>query len=394
MWSRIANIWKKEITENVRDKKALRQGLLIPVIIGIFYALFSPLLNSAITERAKEPVTIPVKGIENADQRLIDALKEFDITLQPFEGDLEAAIRSGEKNAGLIIPEGFSEALDSERPAALTLLTNSTSGGIFGGGFSGERLDLAVSQFNQAMVTTRVETRNIDPNILSPINLQRQDLTRPEQLAGAFAAFTLPILLAVVVVQGGFFIAVDVTAGEKERGTLESLLVTPASDIEVFLGKLGAVFTMTTIPTVLTFMAFWIASQFMPSDITKGGVLPFSVVGTAILLSVPLALFLNTALMTLSIRTKTFKDAQQAATPVIFAAMVPSMAAAFVQPTNPLMFLIPIYGPSALVGGLAVGTPIPAIAYVYAVVGSLLAAAICIPIALRVFNRERLLYGV
>ncbi|HEX8598992.1 MAG TPA: ABC transporter permease [Chloroflexia bacterium] len=394
MWSRVANIWKKEITENVRDKKALRQGLLIPVIIGIFYALFSPLLNSAMTERAKEPVTIPVKGIENADQRLIDALRQFDITLQPFEGDLEAAVRSGEKNAGLIIPPGLSEALDSERPAALTLLTNSTSGGIFGGGFSGERLDLAVSQFNQAMVTSRVETRNIDPNILSPINLQRQDLTRPEQLAGAFAAFTLPILLAVVVVQGGFFIAVDVTAGEKERGTLESLLVTPASDIEVFLGKLGAVFTMTTIPTVLTFMAFWIASQFMPSEITKGGVLPFSVVGTAILLSVPLALFLNTALMTLSIRTKTFKDAQQAATPVIFAAMVPSMAAAFVQPTNPLMFLIPIYGPSALVGGLAVGTPIPPMAYVYAVVGSLLAAAVCIPIALRVFNRERLLYGV
>lgn len=394
MWSRIANIWRKEITENMRDKKALRQGLLIPVIIGIFYALFNPLLNSAITERAKEPVVIPVKGIENADQRFLNTLKQFDITLQPFEGDLEAVIRSGEKNAGLIIPPGFSTALNSEKPAELTLLTNRTSGGIFGGGFSGDRLDLAVSEFNQAVVTHRVETRNIDPAILSPINLETQDLTRPEQLAGAFAAFTLPILLAVVVVQGGFFIAVDVTAGEKERGTLESLLVTPASDIEVFLGKLGAVFTMTTIPTVLTFMAFWIASQFMPSSITNGGVLPFSVVGTAILLSIPLALFLNTALMTLSIRTKTFKDAQQAATPVIFAAMVPSMAAAFVQPTNPLMFLIPIYGPSALVGSLAVGTPTPAMAFVYAVVGSLLAAAICIPIALRVFNRERLLYGV
>ncbi|HYP21276.1 MAG TPA: ABC transporter permease [Chloroflexia bacterium] len=394
MWSRIANIWKKEITENVRDKKALRQGLLIPVIIGIFYALFSPLLNSAITERAKEPVVIPAQGIENADPRFIAALEQFDITLQPFEGDLAAVIRSGEKNAGVIIPPGFSEALNSERPAALTLLTNRTSGGIFGGGFSGDRLNLAVSRFNQTVVTGRVETRNIDPVILSPINLETQDLTRPEQLAGAFAAFTLPILLAVVVVQGGFFIAVDVTAGEKERGTLESLLVTPASDLEVFLGKLGAVFTMTTIPTVLTFMAFWIASQFMPSTVTNGGVLPFSVVGTAILLSIPLALFLNTALMTLSIRTKTFKDAQQAATPVIFAAMVPSMAAAFVQPTNPVMFLIPIYGPSSLVGALAVGTPIPGMAYVYAVVGSLLAAAICIPIALRVFNRERLLYGV
>lgn len=394
MWSRIANIWRKEITENVRDKKALRQGLLTPVIIGIFYALFSPLLNSAIADRAQQPITIPAKGIENADQRFIDSLKQFDITLEPYAGDLEAAIRQGEENAGLIIPPGFSQALNSEQPAQMTLLTNRTAGGLFGGGFSGERLDLAVSQFNQAVVTSRVEERNIDPNILSPIALQTQDLTRPEQVAGFFAAFTLPILVAVIVVQGGFFIAVDVTAGEKERGTLESLLVTPASDIEIFLGKLGAVFTMTVIPTVLTFMAFWGASQFMPSSVTNGGVLPFSVVLTAILLAIPLALFLNTALMTLSVRTKTFKDAQQAATPVIFAAMVPSMAAAFLQPTNVLMYLIPIYGPSALVGALAVGTPTSPMAYVYAVVGSLVAAAICIPIALRVFNRERLLYGV
>ena len=98
-----------------------------------------------------------------------------------------------------------------------------------------------------------------------------------------FAAFTLPLLLASIVAQGGLFVAIDITAGEKERGTLESLLVTPASDFEVLTGKLLAVFTITCLPIVLTFMGFWLASSFMPDVATNGGKLaPLGVIVGAV----------------------------------------------------------------------------------------------------------------
>jgi sodium transport system permease protein len=392
MWTRITNIWGKEVRDSLRDRKAITQSLVIPLIFGIFYAIFNPWLNSIITARATEPLTISAQGIENAGQPFLDVLKEQQITLEPFEGDLSGVIQRGEKNAGLIIPPGFANNVESERPANLTLLTNRTSGGFFGGGFSATRLELALSLYNKDVTTQRVQARNLDPAILQPVTLESRDLATPEQLAGFFASFSLPILVATIVAQGGLFVAIDVTAGEKERGTLESLLVTPASDREIFIGKYLAVFTISTIPVILTFLGFYLASVLLPFS-TEGGVLPFYVIGGAILYSLPLAAFFSVALMIVSIRAKAFKDAQSAATPIIFAALIPSMVAAFVQPKDPIMYLIPIYGPTALVGSMATGTAIPPLAYVYAVVGSLAATIIGIVIALRVFDRERLLYG-
>ena len=64
MWYRIWNIWRKELTDGLRDRKALTQALLIPLVLGIFYAIFNPLINSTLAERAREPVKIPSQGVE------------------------------------------------------------------------------------------------------------------------------------------------------------------------------------------------------------------------------------------------------------------------------------------------------------------------------------------
>jgi len=393
MLNNIANIWRKELLDSIRDRKALTQALVIPLVIGVLYAVMNPLINAAVIERAKEPVTIPAQGIENAGSDFIVTLKLFQITLEPYEGDLRALIARADKPAALIIPPGFGEAIKNEQPITLTLLTNRTSGGFFGGRFSTDRLDLALNAYNRVITIQRMKAHDLDPRVLNPIALSSSELASPEQLAGAFASFTLPILLAVLVAQGGFFIAVDVTAGEKERGTLEALLVTPARDLEVFLGKLAAVFTMSCIPIVLTFLGFWAAGNLLPKSITEGGALPIGVIIGVILVSLPLALFLNVVLMMISIRTKTFKDAQSAITPIVLAVMVPALATAFVPPKGPLAFLVPIYGPSAVVSILATGGTMPDGAIILSTIGSLVAAMVCIVFALRLFNRERLLYS-
>jgi sodium transport system permease protein len=394
MFSNILNIWRKELLDSVRDRKALSQALIIPLIIGVLYAVINPLITAAITERAKEAVTIPVQGLEYAPQDFVTTLKLFGITLKPYESDLEATVAQGDVAAGMIIPPGFAEALKNEEVAKLTLLTNRTSGGMFGGQFSTERLSLAFEFYNRMIAVQRLKARNLEPKLLNPISLSSRDLASPEQLAGLFASFTLPILLAVLVAQGGFFIAIDVTAGEKERGTLEALLVTPARDVEVFLGKLAAVFVMSCLPIILTFLGFWAASNLLPESVSHGARLPIGVVVGTILISMPLALFLNVVLMMISIRTKTFKDAQSALTPVVLGVMVPAMAAAFIPAKESLAYLIPIYGTSAVVSTLATGGTLPPYAALLSIVGSLLAAFVCMIFALRLFNRERLLYSM
>lgn len=390
----LINIWRKELMDTVRDRKALRQSLLVPLIIGVFYAVLNPALARMIQSRADDPVTIPAQGLEYAGDDFIQAMGNFGITLEAYEGDLEEVITAGEEAAGMIIPEGFNEAIANDEQTTITLLTNPTAGGPFGGGFQVQRLDFALTTYNQLVGVNRLQVRGIDPTLLDPVDLNAQDLSTPAQRAGVFASLMLPLLVGIIAAQGGMFIAIDVTAGEKERGTLEALLVTPTSDIEIFIGKLLAVFSMTIVPIVLTLMGFWVGGMLLPADWTDGAVLPLGLVVQAIVLTLPLALFLNVVLMAVSIRTKAFKDAQSSAGPLIFGVTMAAMAAAFVPPTNPLLYLIPIYGTSAIVGALAVGGVIPLMGVVLSVVGCVAAAIIGIVISMRLFNRERLLYSM
>lgn len=394
MWYRISNIWRKELVDNFRDRKGLSQALMGTLFIGVLYAVMNPALTSLLMRQAREPLSVPAQGIEHVGQPFVDALAQFDITLKPYDGDLAAQVEGGEESAGLIIPEGFAENIASEQPVQLTLLTNRTSGGPFGGGFSSQRLDLAISAFNQHVTMQRIEARNLPTELLAPITLDSRDLATPAQLAGQTAAFTFPLLLSVIVLQGGSFIAIDVTAGEKERGTLEALLVTPASDLEILIGKLLAVFTMSLLPITLTFLAYWVSANLLPESMTGGNKLPLSVIITSIALAVPLALLANVILMVISARTKAFKDAQSAMTPVTFIAMLVSFAAAFLPPAGTFAYAIPLYGTAALLGVVASGGAAPtAIAIALSVMGSLVASAFGMMIAVRVFNRERLLYG-
>ena len=396
MFNNISNIWQKEVLDIIRDHKALRQMLVVPLILAIFYAVLNPLLGSLIESRQEDTLVLPVQGLEYAGQDFIDTFARFNIELKPFEGDLEATITSAEEAAGLIFTPGFSENVADEQEATLIVRTNSTSGGLFGGGLSLNRLELALNAYNQQITVQRLTERSVDLAVLAPVTLDAEDLASPAQRAGAAASFFLPILVAISAVQGGMFIAIDVTAGEKERGTLESLLVTPSSDTEIFVGKLAAVFTVTGIPIILTLLGFWGASKVLPESMTDGaGALPLNVILMAILVSLPLALFANVILMVISIRTKTFKDAQSALTPVMLGVMFTAMAAAFVPPTGAsLAYMVPVYGTSAVVGTLTLGGIIPANAVMFSVIGNLMATAVGIIFALQIFNRERLLYSM
>ncbi len=389
------NIWYKEVLEMIRDKKGLRQMLLMPLVLGVFYAIINPLLGELVSSRNDETLVIPVQGLEYADEAFIETFAQFDIELEPYDGDMETAVNTAAEAVGIIFVEGFDEQIDAEEKATLILLTNATAGGLFGGSLSLNRLELALSTYNDKITVQRLQAHNIDTSILSPVELQAHDLSTAAQRAGAAAAFFLPMLVAIGAVQGGAFIAIDVTAGEKERGTLEALLSTPATDMQIFIGKLLAVFTVTVVPIAITLMGFWVASAVLPESMTNGvGPLPLGVIFKAILITLPLALFANVLLMIISIRTKGFKEAQSAMSPVLVGVMFVAMAAAFLSPTQSVLFLIPVFGTSAVVGSLALGGVMPANAILFSVLGSAVATAVIIVVALQIFNREKLLYSM
>ena len=389
------NIFYKEVLEMIRDKKGMRQMLLMPLVLGVFYAIINPLLGELVNSRNDKTLVIPVQGLAYADEAFIETFAQFDIELEPYAGDMETAVNTAEEAVGIIFVEGFDQQIDAEEDATIILLTNPTAGGLFGGSLSLNRLELAISAYNSQITVQRLQARNVDVSVLSPVTLDAHDLSTAAQRAGAAAAFFLPMLVAIGAVQGGAFIAIDVTAGEKERGTLEALLSTPATDVQIFIGKLLAVFAVTVVPIAITLMGFWIASAVLPESMTNGaGPLPLMVIFKAILITLPLAMFANVLLMIISIRTKGFKEAQSAMSPVLVGVMFVAMAAAFLAPTESILFLIPVFGTSAVVGLLALGGVMPANAILFSVVGSAVATAVVIVVALQMFNREKLLYSM
>ncbi len=390
------NIFYKEILEMVRDKKGMRQMLLIPLILGVFYAVINPLLGELISSRNEKTLIIPVQGLEYADEAFVETFAQFDIELQSFAGDdMQTAVQTAEEAVGIIFIAGFDDKINAEGDATITLLINPTAGGLFGGNLSLNRLEVALNAYNKQITVRRLQERNVDVTVLTPVALDFQDLSSAAQRAGAAAAFFLPMLVAIGAVNGGSFMAIDVTAGEKERGTLEALLSTPATDAQIFVGKLLAVFTVTAVPIALTLMGFWVASAVLPDSMSNGvGPLPLAVIFKAILITLPLALFANVVLMVISIRTKGFKEAQSAISPLVVGVTFVAMAAAFLTPTESVLFLIPVFGTSAVVGLLALGGIMPANAILFSVLGSLLATAVILVFALRLFNREKLLYSL
>lgn len=400
MWNRIWNIWRKELTDSLRDRRALRQALMMPIILGIFYALLNPVLGSVfesrIEQQGQEFISVTTIGSDNAGAALAHVLDVSLIRMEEWTGsraELEALIESGDLSVALVVPDGFDEAVEGEVSADLELLLN-TGGSAFDIDITTLRLQGTLEAFSDQLVAQRLAARNIDPSILDPIAIERVVLTTPEQQGGSQASFLLPILLSVVVVTGGMFIAIDVTAGEKERGTLESLLLTPATDAEIFIGKLMAVFSMTNVPLILTFAGYGITSALLPESMTGGAVVSATVIVGSILIALPLAFTVNVILMIVAIRTKTFKDAQSAATPITLMTMFPAMGAGFFPPASAIWYLIPAYGTGAVAGRLAIDGTIPMQEFGLTILSCFVLAGIGILIGLRLFDRERLLYSM
>src|SRR5207253_8394477 len=120
--------------------------------------------------------------------------------------------------------------------------------------------ETVLGQYSAAQAAAALQTRGVDPAILTPIHLVSNPLSSPVQAASnAFLSFFLPYILITMIITGGFSAALDSTAGERERKTLESLLLTPAPRSRVLLGKIAAVTTISLVAAIAAIASMFIA---------------------------------------------------------------------------------------------------------------------------------------
>ncbi len=317
-------ITAKEIVDNLRDKRsmffALAYGaLLMPAL------LLGPLIygaNKQFSQNYETPVEIHVLGEERAPN-LIQHLYSQNVDTKTAPEDYRQQLIDGEIKLVLEISETYGEKFLEGRPARVILHYNREEGESQGMYW---RIRAELDGYSRGIASQRMAIRGFDQQVLRPLDIVESELSQEDQMAGVLGNLIM-FLIILSMTMGGFYLAVDSTAGERERLSLEPLLSLPVSRFQVALGKYLAILVFVTIAFLLPMLSVAIAVQFIPDEFFGNADVPGVVTFLKLLLlNFPLCLLLTGFLMAIAAFSKSIKEAQ---TQLGFAMLVP-MAPFFV----------------------------------------------------------------
>jgi len=385
-------VFLKEIVDNLRDRRTLASALIMGPIFGP--VLFAFVINLSI-ERSLDDVErtmdLPVIGQEHAPNlvRYLES-RNIDIVNGPADAAAAAAaVKTGLHDVVLVIPEGFGEQLADTIPARIELYSDQAN---TQGEREARRARSALYGYNQELAAIRLSARGVNPMVLRPINVDDVDVSTPSgrsaMLLGMMSYFFIFALL-----MGGMYLAIDSTAGERERGSLEPLLSLPVTRAQLILGKIAATCVFMAFSLLLSLLSFFVVLKFMPLE--QLGMTPnfgLGVVVAAFFLLAPFIL-LGAAVMTLVASfTKSYKEAQTWLSVVLIAPTLPILIVSILtlRPRLEFMF-IPSLSQHLILVDMVKNEPVNGLNIVISVVSTLVIGALLTWVCARLYRREGLL---
>lgn len=385
-------VFRKEVLDNFRDRRTLFSALLLGPLFGpLFFAFMITLTLKQSISDASEALELPVLGTEHAPN-LVQYLKSRNIDVMQAPNDRAAAMRAvenGTHDVVLVIPAQFGGELAGGIPAMVEVITDQANRQAER---ESRRAVQALNGYGQELAAMRLSARGVSPLVVRPLNVDVVDVSTPTGrsaiLLGMLSYFFLFALLT-----GGMNLAIDTTAGERERGSLEPLLCLPVTRDRLIMGKIFAACLFMALSLAISLVSFHVTLRFVPLE--KLGMTPNfgpDVILSAWLLLVPFTL-LGASLMTLVASfTKSYKEAQTWVSFVLLAPTVPILIVSIlmVRPTTELM-LIPSLSQHLLLVGLIKNEPLDWLHVAVSVSGTLAAGALLAFVCARLYRREGLL---
>ncbi|HTP70969.1 MAG TPA: ABC transporter permease subunit [Burkholderiaceae bacterium] len=318
-------VFVKEVRDALRDRRTLLAVVLSSVLMGPLLLFGLSVLVASSEERA-ESREIVVAGIERAPS-LRNFLERQTLQIRPAPADYERELVERRlADPVVVVGADFEgELARGERP----LLEVVTSSANTRASTAVRRVQRVLLAFNQELALQRLAFRGVAPALLQPAQIEERDLADPRARAAQLTGI-VPFFVLMAVLYGALNAALDTTAGERERGSLEPLLTTPASRLALVLGKWGAVASVGMLIAVLSCLSFMPAQGLMRSD-TLSALFRFGLreAGLFLALLLPLAATLSALMMAIAIRCKTFKEAQASNTVVILVVSLLPMVTLF-----------------------------------------------------------------
>jgi len=385
-------VFAKELLENLRDRRVILSAFLFGVLLApVIFGLTTSLASKRVVESQDKPLRLTVSGHEHAPN-LVHFLEENGaevktITMTP--DDAMRAVRSGGEDLVLLIDAEYGQKLQAGEFAPLDLVVDTANNQT---GASAERARRLLEGYGNQLAALRLLVRGISPEVVRPVDVRTLDVATPAGrsllILGMMTYFSFMSMLV-----GGFYLAIDTTAGERERGSLEPLLALPVRRAELIVGKILATSAFMSISLLLTLAAFGVVLQFIPLEAlgmsANFGPRVVLAIFAVMLPFVPLGAGLMTAVASF---TRSNREAQSWLSVVMLLPIAPIMFAVVngTKPTAALM-TIPSLSQHLLATSLMRGDGVPALHVLISAGTTLALGALLVGIAIRLYKREAIL---
>jgi sodium transport system permease protein len=385
--SLILTVLRKELVDILRDRRTMLMTLVSAIAAGPLILTLILNMTASQSERARE-LKLPVSGAERAPA-LIAFLERQQVTIEQAPADYEGKIRSGDLDVVLAIDPKFTADVAAGKAATVHLIFDRSRNRARS---SIDQVEGLLRNFARQWGTQRLVLRGIAPEVARPLNVEDVDLATPQQ-SGSLILFLVAYYALFASLMGGMATALDSTAGERERGSLEPLLATPASSLQLVIGKWAAVGIFDALVVALTLAGFYLTLNFAP--LPAVGV-PF-VFGAAelfrfVIVLLPLIALLPAMLLYVGLRGHSLKESQTNVSVLLFIVSMMPVVQLFLQRKEPPWLLwVPISGQYTLLSRALRGDAIPLLDWLQSAVAPLALTVLVLLALARLLSRETVL---
>jgi sodium transport system permease protein len=387
-WRPARVVLHKELTDGLRDRRTLLMALVFPLLGPLTLAVALHYASQTLQKVAREGITLPVAGQEHAPNLV--AFLGAEARIVPAPADPEGAVRAGEADAVLVIPAEYGARLREGRPAPVQLVVDESrqqSAGVVAA------VRALLDAWGRQTAAQRLVARGIHPAVIQPLAVETVDLATPESRAAIFLSI-LPYFVVMSMFMGGMAVAIDTTAGERERQSLEPLLVNPVPRGAFVLGKAAAAAAFSALALAETLVGFGFLPALLPPERVGFAIrLDPGVLLRVLVVTLPLLLLANALMALVAIRARGFRQAQTTisllmlvpAIPGVLLALSPVRSQGWMQAT-------PFLAEQVIISRLVRGEAVGAGAYLAAAAASLTVAVLVLLLTVKLFESGRLLF--
>ncbi len=406
-WNAIVTVFLKELKDSLRDRRTLISMIVIPTLLMPVIMFAAGFVMSKVVRQAKAEATSLVL-VGGADSPGVVAALKAEPRFKVVDAWTDYRTMVSEKHVRLAveIPEGFEAALKTGETKSVSLYHYQ---GEMKSGMGVGEVDRFFRDLREKTVENRLTERGLAKDLIHPFEIRRENVAPPAKVGGNIIGGIVPYMIIILCFTGAMYPAIDLTAGEKERGTMETLLCSPVHRVNIVLGKFLMVMTASVATIALTLVSTAVSIVLAGSFFAgrgaasvvgsapggAGGMIPTidpaGILGVFALIA-PVAVLFAALLLTISLFAKSYKEAQSYVSPLIIVILIPAMMG--MMPgieLGPKTALIPILNICLACKEMLSG--VWHWGYLAMIFGStVVIAAVSIALCVRMFNREDVMF--